>query len=153
MKTTALKPRHQARCGSCVLQCSSRSSGVGPISLYLSIGGAQFLGLHFKLTTDFRKRFTSEFLFSYRCVSQTLIQITCLHIVFRPRSKRSEHHWAAWYLSCLDSQGRRNRLQGKSPSRSTDSAEVLAPSCPWISHARLISLDCDFVSSVHQCYK
>ena len=51
-----------------------------------------FRCLRCQLVVKFRNRFTSEFLFSCHCVSETLINTTCcLHIVSKPLSKRGKH--------------------------------------------------------------
>ena len=80
--------------GSCFLQSSSRSIVVGPIGLFLSIGGAA------------SSRSTSGIVSplnycSRTTASETLLQATrCHRIVFKPWSLRGKHRRVAWYMSC-----------------------------------------------------
>ena len=106
-----------------------------------------FIGLRCQLTINFQTRFTSEFLFSCHCVSDADPD----HLL-PPHCLQAQARAGAWYTSCRDDWCRRKRLQcDVHLVRSTDSAEVLPPSCSWMPLARLIFLECDVVSSVDQC--
>ena len=94
---------------------------------------------------NFRNRFTSEFLFSCHCVSETRIQTTCcLHIVFRPLSKRLKQCWAVPAISeCSEP-------SNTAPVRSRSRAfHGLCGCVATVPRVRFISLECDFVFRVH----